>query len=160
MSFEFIVAFLQITLIDIALAGDNAVVIAMAARTLLPQQRKQAIMIGAGLAVVLRVLTTLIVAEVLQVPFLSAAGGILVAWIAVRLLRDDKEVEETHGKVVKGFWHAIWIIAVADFICRSTGKVIGACACARVTSARVSRRLDNQRMRGWRDGIKAVSLSV
>jgi len=123
MSLEFIVAFLRITFIDIVLAGDNAVVIAMAARTLLPEQRQKAIAIGAGLAVVLRVLTTFIVAEVLQLPFLSAAGGILVAWIAVRLLLEDKEVEETHGKATQGFWHAIWIITVADFI-MSTDNII------------------------------------
>jgi YjbE family integral membrane protein len=123
MSWDFIFAFLSITLIDIVLAGDNAVIIAMAARPLPPAQRKTVIIIGAGLAVVLRVLTTFIVAQLLLVPFLSAAGGILVGWIAVKLLQEQEEMEETHGKETKGFWHAIWIIAVADFI-MSTDNII------------------------------------
>lgn len=123
MSWEFLFAFLSITLIDIVLAGDNAVIIAMAARPLPPQQRKTVIIIGTVLAVVLRVLTTFIVAQLLLVPFLSAAGGILVGWIAVKLLQEQEEMEGGHGKEARGFWHAIWIIAVADFI-MSTDNII------------------------------------
>ncbi|HET7854273.1 MAG TPA: TerC family protein, partial [Candidatus Methylomirabilis sp.] len=111
------------TLIDIVLAGDNALVIAMAARTLPPTQRRVAIIAGAGLAVVIRVAVTFAVAQLLLIPFLSAIGGLLVGWIAVKLLIDQKEVEESHGQVAKGFWHALWIIAVADFI-MSTDNIL------------------------------------
>jgi len=123
MDLEYILRFASITLIDIVLAGDNALVIAMAARTLPPTQRRVAIITGAGLAVFIRVAVTFAVAQLLQIPFLSAIGGLLVGWIAVKLLIDQKEVEESHGQAVKGFWHAIWIIAVADFI-MSTDNIL------------------------------------
>ena len=116
MDLEFILRFASITLIDIVLAGDNALIIAMAARTLPTTQRRIAIISGAGLAVFIRVAVTFAVAQLLLIPFLSAIGGLLVGWIAVKLLIDQKEVEESHGQTPKSFWHAIWIIAVADFI--------------------------------------------
>ena len=123
MDSEYILAFLRITLIDIVLAGDNAVIIAMAARTLPATQRRIAIATGAGLAVVIRVAITFVVAQLLQIPFLSATGGLLVGWIAVKLLLEQKEMEESQGQAVRGFWHAIWIIAVADFI-MSTDNIL------------------------------------
>jgi YjbE family integral membrane protein len=95
----------------------------MAARTLPPTQRRIAIITGAGLAVFIRVAVTFAVAQLLQIAFLSAIGGLLVGWIAVKLLIDQKEVEVSHGQAVKGFWHAIWIIAVADFI-MSTDNIL------------------------------------
>jgi YjbE family integral membrane protein len=122
MDLQFIMSFLSIVAIDLVLAGDNAVVIAMAAHRLEPRQRKQAIFVGAALAVILRVLTTFVVAQLLQFPFLSAIGGLLVGWIAVKLLLDEGEKHEA-DREVKGFWHAIWIIAVADFI-MSTDNII------------------------------------
>ncbi len=123
MDLEYILRFASITLIDIVLAGDNALIIAMAARTLPPTQRRVAIITGAGLAVVIRVAVTFAVAQLLQIPFLSAIGGLLVGWIAVKLLIDQRQVEESHGQAVRGFWHAIWIIAVADFI-MSTDNIL------------------------------------
>jgi YjbE family integral membrane protein len=122
MDLQFVMSFLSIVMIDLVLAGDNAVVIAMAAHRLEPRQRKTAIFVGAALAVILRVLTTFLVAQLLQFPFLSAVGGLLVGWIAVKLLLDEGGKEE-EGRDVKGFWHAIWIIAVADFI-MSTDNII------------------------------------
>jgi YjbE family integral membrane protein len=108
-------SYLRIILIDVALAGDNAVVIAMAARTLPKHQRYKAIVFGAVAAIVMRVGITVIVTYLLRIPFLSAIGGAVVLWIAVKLLVDEAEVEGP-AHVVKGFWHAIWIIAVADFV--------------------------------------------
>jgi YjbE family integral membrane protein len=108
-------SYLRIIFIDVALAGDNAVVIAMAARTLPKHQRKKAIVFGAAAAIVMRVAITVIVTYLLRIPFLSAIGGAVVLWIAVKLLVDEAEVEGP-AHVVKGFWHAIWIIAVADFV--------------------------------------------
>jgi YjbE family integral membrane protein len=123
MDLEYILRIASITLIDIVLAGDNALIIAMAARTLPPTQRRVAIITGAGLAVFIRVAVTFAVAQLLQIPFLSATGGLLVGWIAVKLLLEQKEMEESQGRAVRGFWHAIWIIAVADFI-MSTDNIL------------------------------------
>ena len=108
-------SYLKIVVIDVALAGDNAVVIAMAARTLPRHQRYKAIGFGAGAAIVMRVGITIVVTYLLKIPFLSAIGGAVVLWIAAKLLVEEAEAEgPTHQ--VKGFWHAIWIIAVADFV--------------------------------------------
>ena len=123
MDLEYILRIASITLIDIVLAGDNALIIAMAARTLPVTQRRIAIVTGTGLAVVIRVAITFVVAQLLLIPFLSAIGGLLVGWIAVKLLLDQKAVDESHGQAAKDFWHAIWIIAVADFI-MSTDNIL------------------------------------
>ena len=80
---------LKIIGIDIVLAGDNAVVIALACRTLPPRQRMMGILLGAGAAVVLRVLFTLVVQELLDVNLLKLLGGLLLFWIAVKLLIAD-----------------------------------------------------------------------
>ena len=108
-------SYLQIVVIDIALAGDNAVVIAMAAHTLPQPQRYKAIAFGAGAAILIRVAVTVVVTYLLKIPFLSAIGGAVVLWIAAKLLIEQEEAEGPAHQV-KGFWHAIWIIAVADFV--------------------------------------------
>ena len=108
-------SYLKIVVIDVALAGDNAVVIAMAARTLPRPQRYKAIVFGAGAAIVMRVTITVVVTYMLKIPFLSAIGRAVVLWIAVKLLVDEGEAEGPAHQV-RGFWHAIWIIAVADFV--------------------------------------------
>ena len=98
MDLEYILRIASITLIDIVLAGDNALIIAMAARTLPVTQRRIAIVTGAGLAVFFRVAITFVVAQLLQIPFLSAIGGLLVGWIAVKLLLDQKAVDESTAR--------------------------------------------------------------
>ncbi len=108
-------SYLQIVVIDIALAGDNAVVIAMAAHTLPKHQRYKAIAFGAAAAILIRVAVTIVVTYLLKIPFLSAIGGAVVLWIAAKLLIEEAEAEGPAHQV-KGFWHAIWIIAVADFV--------------------------------------------
>jgi len=108
-------SYLKIVVIDVALAGDNAVVIAMAARTLPRPQRYKAIVFGAGAAIVMRVTITVVVTYMLKIPFLSAIGGAVVLWIAGKLLVDEGEAEGPAHQA-RGFWHAIWIIAVADFV--------------------------------------------
>ncbi len=108
-------SYLKIVVIDVALAGDNAVVIAMAARTLPRHQRYKAIAFGAGAAIVMRVAITIVVTYLLKIPFLSAIGGAVVLWIAVKLLVEEEEAEGPAHQA-KSFWHAIWIIAVADFV--------------------------------------------
>jgi YjbE family integral membrane protein len=113
--FAAIVSYLKIVFIDVVLSGDNAVVIAMAARTLPKPQRNTAIAFGAAAAIVIRVAVTWVVTYLLQIPFLSAVGGALVLWIAAKLLVEDTEAEGP-AHLVRGFWHAIWIITVADIV--------------------------------------------
>lgn len=128
-------SYLRIIVIDVALAGDNAVVIAMAARTLPRSQRYKAIVFGAAAAILMRVSVTVIVTFLLKIPFLSAIGGALVLWIAVKLLVEDTEAEgpERH---VRGFWHAIWIIAMADFV-MSTDNMLAVAGASEGTWERI-----------------------
>ena len=88
---ELIGAIISIVLIDLTLSGDNAVVIGMAAHRLPARQRKMAVMIGAGGAIVIRVALTAVAAMLLQIPFLKVAGGLLLAWIAFKLLKQEDE---------------------------------------------------------------------
>ncbi len=125
----------RIVLIDVVLAGDNAVVIAMAARTLAGRQRTQAIILGATAAIVIRGTVTIVVSHLLRVPFLSAVGGALVLWIAAKLLVEDVAVSES-AHDVKSFWHAIWIIAVADFI-MSTDNMLAVAGAAEGHESRI-----------------------
>src|ERR1700736_1947114 len=81
---------LQIVLIDLVLSADNAVVIGMAAHPLPPHQRRTAIMLGGGVAILLRVVLTGVATVLLGLPVLKAVGGVLLLWIAYRLLeRED-----------------------------------------------------------------------
>lgn len=111
---EFLAAFLSITLIDLVLAGDNAVVIAMAVQNLHGKQRKWGIILGAGAAVVLRVIATFVCAQLLLIKFVKFVGGGVIIWIAVKLLLMGSKEEEAHGKAAGSVSQAIWIIVVAD----------------------------------------------
>lgn len=106
--------FLQIMLINIVLSGDNAVVIALASKSLPLKQRKQAIWWGAFGAIALRLLLTLVAVSILDIPFIQAIGSVLLLWIAVKLLTD----EEGHSKVKEAstLGKAVWTIIVADFV--------------------------------------------
>lgn len=106
-------AVLSIVLIDIVLAGDNAVVIALAVRTLPPKQRMMGILLGSGVAVVLRVGLTFIAAQLLVMNYIKLIGGGLILWIAVKLLIDNTG-EKAHGSAAGGVWQAVWLILVAD----------------------------------------------
>ncbi len=128
-------SYLRIVLIDIVLAGDNAVVIAMAARTLPKRQRFNAILFGAAAAILIRVGVTIVVSFLLRVPFLSAVGGALVLWIAAKLLVEDVEAEGP-AREIRSFWHAIWIIAVADFI-MSTDNMLAVAGAAEGHESRI-----------------------
>ncbi len=105
----------QIILIDLALAGDTAVVIGMAAATLPPVQRRTAILLGAGMAVGMRIVATLFVTKLLGIPWLSTIGGLLVSWIAVKLVVEDEEAAGPDHQI-QGFWHAVRVIAFADLV--------------------------------------------
>ena len=88
---DWFVPLLEITLINLILSGDNAVVIAMACRNLNPAHRQKAIWIGTGAAVVLRIMLTAVAAYMLTIPYLQALGSILLLYIAIRMLTDSGE---------------------------------------------------------------------
>lgn len=106
-------ALLAIILIDLVLAGDNAIVIALAARNLPPRLQKKAILWGTVGAIAVRSLMTLGVVWLLQIPGLMLVGGLGLLWIAYKLLADDGGHDE-HGPVATTFWGAMKTIVVAD----------------------------------------------
>ena len=110
---DFFLSSLSIILINIVLSGDNSVVIAMAAHSLPADKRKKSIVIGTVGAVLLRVAFTWFASRLLETPFLKLSGGILILWIAVKLLLEDTEKEDK-GNKPRSIWHAVWIILVAD----------------------------------------------
>src|SRR5436190_16776259 len=131
----FWIAALQIIGVNIILSGDNAVVIAMACLSLPPRQRLWGMILGAGVAVLLRVVFTLVVAEAMTYPFLKLVGGALLFWVAVKLVTEDAGGE---GKVESGenLWRAVRIVAIADIV-MSLDNVIAIAASADIAAARV-----------------------
>jgi YjbE family integral membrane protein len=119
---HFLLSGLSIVLIDLLLAGDNALVIAMAVRSLPKRQRRIGIVGGAGAAVVLRVGLTAVAAHLLTIPYLQIAGGLLVLWIALKVLIDASTPTD-EAIAPRRFWQAIWYIVVAD-ITMSTDNVL------------------------------------
>ncbi|MGH2532963.1 MAG: TerC family protein [Thermomicrobiales bacterium] len=105
---------LSIILIDLILSGDNAVVIGMAARRLSPENRRRAIIFGGGGAVVLRIIFTAMAALLLDVPYLQAAGGILLLYIALKLVRPQHHAE--HVAEAGSLREAIKTIVLADVV--------------------------------------------
>ena len=126
----------QIIWINILLSGDNAVVIALACRSLPPKQRFWGILLGAGAAVVLRILFTVIIAQIMAVPFLKLVGGLLLLWIAVKLLVPSDETDESSVKAGDTLMRAVWLVTVADIV-MSLDNVIAIAAAAETAAARV-----------------------
>jgi YjbE family integral membrane protein len=121
-NWDFVVGFLSIVLIDLILAGDNAVVIAMAVRSLPRQQRMRGIAFGAGVAVILRVVLTFFAAQLLQIQLIKFIGGAVILWVAVKLFVEGAPDEEVKREA-KTLWQAIWLIIIAD-ITMSTDNVL------------------------------------
>src|SRR5450755_3662536 len=124
----FWVALLKIMWINILLSGDNAVVIAMACRGLPPRQRMWGMVLGAGVAVVLRIVFTAVVASLMLLPYLKIVGGLALFYIAAKLLVPD-DPEEGEAEAVEHLWRAVRIVAVADII-MSLDNVIAIAAAA------------------------------
>ena len=125
---DFWLALAQIIWINILLSGDNAVVIAMACRGLPHRQRVWGMILGAGVAVLLRILFTGIVASLMTLPFLKIVGGLALFYIAAKLLvPDEPDCNETEA--VQHLWRAVRIVAVADII-MSLDNVIAIAAAA------------------------------
>ena len=106
-------ALLAIILIDLVLAGDNAIVIALAARNLPAHLKKKAIIWGTIGAIIVRSLMTLGVVWLLQIPSLMLFGGLGLLWIAYRLIAEDGGNDE-HGPMATTFWGAMKTIVIAD----------------------------------------------
>lgn len=125
---EFWIALSQIVLINIVLSGDNAVVIAMASRSLPPAQQKKAILFGSVGAIVLRVVLTFFAVYLLTLPYLKLVGAALLLWIGIGLMNgeDDGENLEGHSSLAA----AIKTIVVADLV-MSLDNVIGVAAAAK-----------------------------
>ncbi len=121
-------SFLQIFLINIILSGDNALVIAMASRKLPQAKQKLAIFWGAFGAIVLRVLLTIVAVQLLQIPFLMAAGAVLLVWVAIKLLVDKDEEKNIQASHHLGM--VVMTIVMADFI-MSVDNVIAIAAAAK-----------------------------
>ena len=126
----------QIIWINILLSGDNAVVIALACRSLPPRQRFWGILLGAGAAVLLRVLFTLVIAQIMGIAFLKLVGGLLLLWIAVKLLVPSDEHGEDSVKAGDTLLRAVWLVTVADIV-MSLDNVIAIAAAAETAAARV-----------------------
>jgi YjbE family integral membrane protein len=116
MTLEYLASVAQIILIDIVLSGDNAVVIAMAAHKLPAYQRKRAIWWGGGIAILLRIIFTLVMAFLLMIPGVRLVGGLILVWIACKLLLEEDEAEITPDTADKSALAAIRMIFVADFV--------------------------------------------
>jgi YjbE family integral membrane protein len=124
----FWVTLAQIMMINILLSGDNAVVIALASRSLPPRQQKQAILFGSFGAIVLRVVLTFFAVFLLELPFLKVIGALLLIWIGIKmLLPEDGEQElDAHSSL----WAAVKTIIIADFV-MSLDNVLGVAAAAK-----------------------------
>ncbi|HEV2043608.1 MAG TPA: YjbE family putative metal transport protein [Sphingomicrobium sp.] len=135
-------AFLQVLMIDLVLAGDNAIVVGALAAGLPPDQRKKVILIGVLAALVLRVFFALIVTQLLQVVGLILAGGILLLWVAWKMYRELNHAGESAGspevqgdehsgiRSAKSFGGAVWAVAVAD-VSMSLDNVLAVAGAAR-----------------------------
>ncbi|MGH6831221.1 MAG: TerC family protein [Methylocella sp.] len=119
---------LEIIWINILLSGDNAVVIALACRSLPERQRKLGVIFGSGAAVALRVVFTVLVVELLGLPFVKIVGGVLLLWIAIKLAFEEEPEKEI--KPANTLWSAIRIIAIADAV-MSLDNVIAIAAAAK-----------------------------
>jgi YjbE family integral membrane protein len=110
---QFVTGLISIIVIDLILAGDNAVVIAMAVRSLPAEQRRKGIFWGAGAAVLLRVLATFFVSQLLLINFIKLVGGLLILWIAVKLFIEGVP-EEGIEREAATIAQAVKIIVIAD----------------------------------------------
>jgi len=119
---HYLIDCVSIIVIDLLLAGDNSLVIALAVRALPKRQRRVALLLGAWLAVLIRVAVTFLAAKLLQVEYVQFAGGAFVVWIAVKVLRDAKSPERAAASP-RELWRAIGSIVLAD-LTMSTDNIL------------------------------------
>lgn len=128
-STDFWIGLIKIIWINIILSGDNAVVIALAARSLPPEQQKKAVLFGSGAAVVLRIVLTVVAAKLLELSYLQILGGLLLLWIGVQLLGDEED-GEGEDKEYGSLMAAVRTILIADLV-MSLDNVIAVAAAAK-----------------------------
>lgn len=128
-SADFWIGLIKIIWINIILSGDNAVVIALAARSLPPHQQRKAVLWGSGAAVIMRIALTVVAVQLLALPYLQIVGGLLLLYIGVQLLSDEEDGEgesKEHG----GLMAAVRTILIADLV-MSLDNVIAVAAAAK-----------------------------
>jgi YjbE family integral membrane protein len=125
---EFWPALGQIMLINLILSGDNAVVIALACRGLAPSQRKWGILLGAGVAIAMRIAFTGVAMQLLSYPWLMLIGSLLLFWIAIKLIVEDGEEKDVAES--GNIWGAVRTIAIADLV-MSLDNVVAVAAAAK-----------------------------
>jgi YjbE family integral membrane protein len=121
---------LQVIWINILLSGDNAVVIALACRGLPPRERFWGMVIGAGLASLLLIIFTGIVATLMTLPYLKLVGGLLLFWIAIKLLAPQGHDDEDTPEATEDLWRAVRIVVVANIV-MSLDNVLAVAAVAK-----------------------------
>jgi len=131
----FWIAVAQIIGVNIILSGDNAVVIALACLTLPPRQRLWGMILGAGVAVLLRVVFTLVIAQAMTYPFLKLVGGALLFYVAIKLVTEDAD-EQAETESGETLWRAVRIVVIADIV-MSLDNVIAIAAAAELAAAQV-----------------------
>ena len=129
MTTQFWIGLMTIIWVNIILSGDNAVVIALAARSLPQRQQKLAVFWGAGAAVVMRIILTIVAVELLKFPYLKLIGGALLLWIAVKLLVPEDDAGDGIESS-SNLFAAIKTILIADLV-MSLDNVIGVAAAAK-----------------------------
>ena len=125
---EFWIPLGQILLVNIVLSGDNAVVIALAARSLPPKQQKLAIFWGSGAAILMRIVLTIFAVKLLTLPYLKLIGAVLLVWIGIQLLSADEGEENVSSST--NLMAAIKTILLADLV-MSLDNVLGVAAAAK-----------------------------
>ncbi|HMK34078.1 MAG TPA: TerC family protein [Desulfomonilaceae bacterium] len=126
---DFLTGLINVIIVNVILSGDNAVVIAMAVRSLPRSQRQRGIIIGAAGAVLLRIVLTFFVARMLQTPYLKLIGGLAIVWLAVKLFVDITP-EDGADQEARTVWQALKIIVIADMT-MSLDNMLGVGAASR-----------------------------
>jgi YjbE family integral membrane protein len=121
-NWPFLFSLLSIVVVDLTLSGDNAVVIAAAAKALPPAMRKRALLAGAAGAVIALVTATFFATRLLHVKFLQVIGGFVILWIALGLFREEPPLESSAAHM-SSFWRSMWFILAAD-VTMSTDNIL------------------------------------
>ncbi len=125
---QFWISVVQIIWINVLLSGDNAIVIALACRNLPQKQRFAGMVLGTGVALLLRLIFATIVSTLMLLPYVKIAGGVALFWIAVKLLVPGEEADNGNSRS-DSLWRAVKLIAVADVV-MSLDNVIAVAAVA------------------------------
>jgi YjbE family integral membrane protein len=127
---------LQIILLNIILSGDNAVVIAMACLTLPPKQRVWGMILGSGVAVLLRIILTFVISEAMEFAYVTLVGGALLFYVAIKLVTEDADSDDEGVERAQTLWRAMIIVAIADIV-MSLDNVLAIAGSAKNDAAQV-----------------------